>query len=516
MMAASQKFLLRVYSTTDVVVKVSLTKRPESVEELITILREKLNPRLDFEFTLQYEDPDFDGQLTCLHDIQELLEKSTLKIVRSESDASSCASSDTDILPHVPLAQRLKCWPDTFPVPTFSYEVEHVLEKGNKAYEMSGKQLKLTRAQKHNILETMASVMHTFKAYPSDRDVCLAAKALVTTHPCLNEPGSYGWKTSLKFKMGNYRTKLARAGCAEVSVNAGRRSINNPEGEYPHSNIKRARKAEVNYLPNFPRGEDKASLEELRVQIKNEVEKTEPNKVMIEKLMQTTFALRRHEIVQENPMVKDFLEKWPALRFHSQVCAEFHRVTNINLQKQFYAELDRHTPRLMALYRQKATCTGKISEALRNFLNHYDHQEAPDVDVKRTAVLRALPVYLREEDPEFFKTCDAGTLDETNLTDTPVALLTVVADGSAETSPVHFSPSSMAVVVEGDLVIRDIARFADAYALLFGLIYALHLDYPRKLVHTFTFVQKVFMGLDDGKPLKPSLHALRNDLLQSE
>lgn len=114
MMAVSQKFLLRVHLTTDIVVKVSLTKRPESVEELITILREKLNPRLDFEFTLQYEDPDFDGQLTCLLDIQELPEKGTLKVVRSESDVSSCASSDTDILPHVPLAQRLKCWPDTF------------------------------------------------------------------------------------------------------------------------------------------------------------------------------------------------------------------------------------------------------------------------------------------------------------------------------------------------------------------------------------------------------------------
>ncbi|CAI5657587.1 unnamed protein product [Oreochromis niloticus] len=226
-----------------VVVKVSLTTWPESVEELITILREKLNPRLDFEFTLQYEDPDFDGQLTCLLDIQELPEKGTLKVVRSESDVSSCASSDTDILPHVPLAQRLKCWPDTFPVPTFSYEVEHLLEEGNRAFEMSGKHLKLTRAQKHNILETMASVMHTFKAYPSDRDVGLAAEALVTTHPCLKEPGSrnrsYGWKTSLKFKMGNYRTKLARSGCVEVSVNAGRRSVNNPEGEHPHSNIKR-------------------------------------------------------------------------------------------------------------------------------------------------------------------------------------------------------------------------------------------------------------------------------------
>uniref|UniRef100_A0A669DT21 Uncharacterized protein n=1 Tax=Oreochromis niloticus TaxID=8128 RepID=A0A669DT21_ORENI len=520
-MAVSQKFLLRVHVTTDVAVKVSLTKRPESVEELITILREKLNPRLDFEFTLQYEDPDFDGQLTCLLDIQELPEKGTLKVVRSESDVSSCASSDTDILPHVPLAQRLKCWPDTFPVPTFSYEVEHLLEEGNRAFEMSGKHLRLTRAQKHNILETMASVMHTFKAYPSDRDVGLAAEALVTTHPCLKEPGStngsYGWKTSLKFKMGNYRTKLARSGCVEVSVNAGRRSVNNPEREHPHSNIKRARRAEVNYLPNFPRGEDQVSLEDMRVQIKNEVEKTEPNKVMIEKLMQTTFALRRHEIVQDSPMVKNFLEKWPALRFDSQVsiCAEFHRVTNINLRNQFYAELDRHTPRLMALYRQKAARTGKISEALRTILNHYDLQ-TPDVNVKRTAVLHALPVYLREGDPEFFKTCNADTLDESTLFDTPVALLTVVTDGASQTSPVHFTSSSMAVVVEGDLVLRDIPGFSDAFALLFGLIYALHLDYPRKLVHTFTFVQKIFMGLDDGKPLKPCLHALKNDLLLKE
>uniref|UniRef100_A0A3P8PU35 PB1 domain-containing protein n=1 Tax=Astatotilapia calliptera TaxID=8154 RepID=A0A3P8PU35_ASTCA len=459
-MAVSQKFLLRVHLTTDVVVKVSLTKRPESVEELITILREKLNPRLDFEFTLQYEDSDFDGQLTCLLDIQELPEKGTLKVVRSESDVSSCASSDTDILPHVPLAQHLKCWPDTFPVPTFSYEVEHLLEEGNRAFEMSGKHLKLTRAQKHNILETMASVMHTFKAYPSDGDVGLAAEALVTTHPCLKEPGSrngsYGWKTSLKFKMGNYRTKLARSGCVEVSVNAGRRSVNNPEGEHPHSNIKRARRAEVNYLPNFPRGEDQVSLEDMRVQIKNEVEKTEPNKVMIEKLMQTTFALRRHEIVQDNPMVKNFLEKWPALRFDSQVsiCAEFHRVTNINLRNQFYAELDRHTPRLMAL---------------RTILNHYDLQ-LPFSQWLPTALPR----------------------------------------------PVHFTSSSMAIVVEGDLVMRDIPRFADAFALLFGLIYALHLDYPRKLVHTFTFVQKIFMGLVDGKPLKPCLHALKNDLLLKE
>lgn len=58
-MAATPTFLLRVYVTTDVAIKVTLTERPESVIELINILREKAKPRLDFEFTLHYEDPDF-------------------------------------------------------------------------------------------------------------------------------------------------------------------------------------------------------------------------------------------------------------------------------------------------------------------------------------------------------------------------------------------------------------------------------------------------------------------------
>ncbi|RXN04057.1 gypsy retrotransposon integrase 1-like protein [Labeo rohita] len=263
----------------NIAVKVTLTGRTESVDDLIAILLEKVKPRLDFEFTLQYEDADFNGQLSCLIDIQELPEKGTLKVVRSESDASSLASSDTEILPHVPVSERRKTWPDIFPVPTFSYEVEHVLEEGNIAYDRSGKTLKLSRAQKHNILESMASVIHGFKPYPSDRDVGMAAEALVKAHPCLKEPGSengwYGWKISLKFKMGNYRTKLARSGCLEVSVNTGKRSKNNPDKDPPHSNIKRARRAEVNFLPNFPKGQNQASLEEMRLNILHEVEKIE-------------------------------------------------------------------------------------------------------------------------------------------------------------------------------------------------------------------------------------------------
>ena len=322
-MATPQRFVLRVYVATDVAMKLTLTERPTSVEELMDVMKEKFRPRLDGDFTLQYEDPDFGGQLTVLADIQELPEKGTLRILRSESDATSTGSSDTDILPHVPLTQRQKNWPDCFPLPTFSYEVQHVLEEGNGVFERSRKNVNLTRSQKHNILESMAETMHSFKPYPNDSEVGKAAEALIKAHPCLTEYGSksgwYGWKVCLKFKMGNYRTKLARAGCAEVSVNAGRRSVNNPDREHPHSNIRRARRAEVNFLPNFPRGENEATLEQLKLQIQKEVEKTEINQTLVDQLMHTTFALRRQDIVKGDTSVRDFLESWPALRMKSQV-----------------------------------------------------------------------------------------------------------------------------------------------------------------------------------------------------
>ncbi|XP_042580921.1 uncharacterized protein LOC109047373 isoform X2 [Cyprinus carpio] len=517
-MAESQKLLLRVYIAPDIAHKMTLSTRPSTVEELITVIKEKFRPRLDFDFNLQYEDPDFGGQLCFLTDISELPEKAVLKVHRSETDAGSASTSDTEILPYAP--ERLQSWPDVFPVPQFSYDVEHSLNGGNMAYQNSGKFLKLTKGQKHDILENMAKAMHSFKAYPSDKEVAKAAEALISKHPCLTEPGSqcgwYGWKTSLKFKMGNFRTKLSRSGCEEVAVNSGKRSKNNPESESPHSNIKRARRAEVNYLPNFPKGESAESLEQQRLQIVEEVSKTERSLGLIERLMQSTFALRRKQIVVDNPSqaVKEFLEKWPALRLESQIAAEFHRITNISLKNKFYAELDNHTPRLIAVYRQKAARTGKAAEALRSICSAYDLTDHYDINNRRTVALRALPVYFREDDSVFFKMWNTEELDEPDIADSAVALVSMVNGESSST--VQFDPAGIAIVLEGDIVLRDISRLADAFLLMFGLIYALHLNYPKELTHTFNFIQKVLLGLDDSKPLTPRLLSLKNELLIKE
>lgn len=69
-------------------------------------------------------------------------------------------------------------------------------------------------------------------------------------------------------------------------------------------------------------------------------------------------------------------------------------------------------------------------------------------------------------------------------------------------------------MLEGNIVI-DFPTFADAFVMLFALIYVLHLSYPKALANTFDFTQKVLMGLEDGK-LKPRVLSLKNDLLAVE
>lgn len=316
--ASPQPMILRVVEV-DRVRKLKLSSRPASVDALIKIIKDQLE--LDLDFNLQYEDPDFDGKLTSLVDIEELPHKAVVHI-SLEQDSISLASTET--LSSVSSPERLSRWPPgPFPVPTFSFDVELKLREGNTEFEKNNKHLKLTRDVKHDILERLACTMYGFKAYPSDRDIAMAAEALVAKHPCLKEAGSTtgwnGWKNSIKFKMGNYRNKMRRAGCQEVAVNGGKRSRSNTDSDPSHCNIKRPRRAEVNFLPNFPRGEDTSSLEHLRKEIVEEVKKTEKNLTLIRKMMQTTFALRRQTIVKTCPPVNELMDLWPALKMESEV-----------------------------------------------------------------------------------------------------------------------------------------------------------------------------------------------------
>ncbi|KAI1900182.1 hypothetical protein AGOR_G00047370 [Albula goreensis] len=79
--------------------------------------------------------------------------------------------------------------------------------------------------------------------------------------------------------------------------------------------------------------------------------------------------------------------------------------------------------------------------------------ELQDVNNRRTVALCALPINLREEDSQFFKTFSVEE-NEIDIADTPVAVLTLVTENI--TDPFHFNPTSTAIVVEDEVILKDL------------------------------------------------------------
>ena len=307
---------------------------PGSVDELKSEIKRQCEVSGDFR--LQYKDIDFDEfiNLTSTSDIQN---KATVKVIylpNYSSTISPCLSpqtptqdenrsmsSDTDILSSPSSSSSsssssLRCapWPDVFPVPVFAYDVEIQLQRANSDFESNGTLFSPSPKMKSDILECLASQIIKYKAYPSNAEFDEVAEALVKKHPCLREQGSVtgfsGWKISLKYKMANFRTKLRNIGCSELNVNSLKHK---QSGQHTSPNqVKKPRRAEVNFCPDFPVGHTKESLEQERLLLLSEVTKKNNQQVVKEK-MEKTFAYRRHEVIEDKPFIADFKERWPAL-----------------------------------------------------------------------------------------------------------------------------------------------------------------------------------------------------------
>ncbi|CAI5697346.1 unnamed protein product [Oreochromis niloticus] len=245
--------LLRVHVSPKLIRKIQLSTVPESVKQLQDELQAKLG--LEGDFAIQYEDPDFGNTLCNLMDINELpAGRAVLHLIWEEnasasppqtpSDHSAISSIDTASVSSASsfspsssthtYMRSTSQWPNPFPIPIFSYDVELKLRKGNEVYEKAGANLSVTRDIKMEILDKLAQEMFAIKAYPDKNEITSVAQELVSKHPCLKEPGNGtgydGWATSIKFKLGNYRSKLSQAGCSEVAVNRKRRGEEDDSG----------------------------------------------------------------------------------------------------------------------------------------------------------------------------------------------------------------------------------------------------------------------------------------------
>lgn len=303
---------------------------PKSVEDLSNEIKRQFD--IEGDIRLQYMDSDFDNEFN-LNQISDIQDKSTVKIIclsdapdlnqsnmSQSGEETSLSSSDTMLLSSPDSETARSQWPTEFQIPKFPYDVEVQLQSANQAFISSGVILNPSHKLKSDILESLAEHIIKFKAYPSNLEIESVAEALIKAHPCLREQGSfsgfYGWKVSLKYKMANYRTKLRNLRCPELSIN----SLKHKPADRckPAYDVKKPRKAEVNFCPPYPAGETQDSLEGERLALLSEVKKRHNDKVVKEK-MAKTFAYRRQEVVRDKPMIAEFKIRWPGLFIVSEV-----------------------------------------------------------------------------------------------------------------------------------------------------------------------------------------------------
>lgn len=91
-----------------------------------------------------------------------------------------------------------------------------------------------------------------------------------------------------------------------------------------------------------------------------------------------------------------------------------------------------------------------------------------------------------------------------------LGILLIEREGDATSSSVHLSPALLKII-EGEVVIDDIKDLPNAMCILYGLIYALHLNYPKSMQLTFQFIQQVLLDLGHSE-LKPKIQTLKNQL----
>ncbi|XP_049889945.1 sterile alpha motif domain-containing protein 3-like [Epinephelus moara] len=489
-MAVQQRLLMRVIFTEADIRKVELMTKPDTVDLLIDSLKDVL--QINYNFSLQFKDPNFDNELCNLTEISELPERPTLKIIpvlslvevpkpgltSSEELTDTPSEVDTDILSDSS-QERQRQWPEVFDmyIPKFSVDVEYRLRQANLLHLRDGTHLIPSKELKHDILERLAETIYALKAYPTNAEFEAVASALVRAHPCLKEQGSVsgwsGWKNSLKFKMGNYRTKMRQLGHHDVTVNGGKHGKHSLCGDPPNKSIKKPRRGEVNYLPDYPDGQDDSSLEDARQLLVDEMKKKTPNGALIKQKMDLTFALRRSEVVKDQPAINQICQRWPALLTEQQVCLEFSRVVGKSLRQEFYEALDRHSPRLMEIFKAKRGLTGQVLADLMR------QTKASDVTEVRCLVLRGLPVILGDDPSTFFKASFDVDDEGGSYNDVPVGILCREQENiTPHTQSLHHNASSVGIILEGNIVM-DVASLPQAMYIVFGLTYALHLNYPK-------------------------------------
>lgn len=105
------------------------------------------------------------------------------------------------------------------------------------------------------------------------------------------------------------------------------------------------------------------------------------------------------------------------------------------------------------------------------------------------------------------------TAKEEVLASVTVGVVTVVCENALlqDPSAVPLQRISTSIVLEGRTVMDNVRDFPQAVCLIFGLMYALHFDSPKRMTNTFKFIQTSCLDWENEN-LPPKLLTLKNKL----
>lgn len=86
-----------------------------------------------------------------------------------------------------------------------------------------------------------------------------------------------------------------------------------------------------------------------------------------------------------------------------------------------------------------------------------------------------------------FLSCQATDADDEQMKGIKMGVLTVLDDDD--------TVINIAIVLEETIVLKDIPDTPTALAYLFGLLYALNMEFPKDIRYTFETIQHIFMEM---------------------
>ncbi|XP_034097020.1 uncharacterized protein LOC117563015 [Gymnodraco acuticeps] len=184
------------------------------------------------------------------------------------------------------------------------------------------------------------------------------------------------------------------------------------------------------------------------------------NRQSIKEKMAKALGYRRQEIVHRRPSIEGLLERWPALFHMEEVNAELMRITTFPLETKFLAQLDKHSTKLLQVIRSRG---GVVKQKTTGILQVLD--ETVDITIRRECILKSLMIYLGEPVDHLikeFQDAEAGELEQ--------ATMETFVTGKEDQ---FHRPKDVKVLIEGTEVLSGLPSVVTAFAMLFGLIYAL-------------------------------------------